>query len=117
MAVKGRVTPGCHPCARCLLLTPIPKHAGNDMLLVMLPLVAVDAAVTTAWGWGCGGGEPGASSLEYAQQSRRMLQQNVHNDILISSVDDKISAQGPFLGDCGAHEKLSEGLSSKSFLP
>lgn len=54
MAVMGRVTPGCHPRARCLLLTAIPEHAGNDMLLVML--AAVDAAVTTAWG--AGGAEP-----------------------------------------------------------
>lgn len=52
MAVMGRVTPGCHPRARCLLLTAIPEHAGNDMLLVML--AAVDAAVTTAWGGGGG---------------------------------------------------------------
>lgn len=51
----GRVTPGCPPRARGLLFTAIPKHAGNDMLLVMLPLVAVDAAVTTTWGRG---GEP-----------------------------------------------------------
>lgn len=89
MAVMGRVTPGCHPRARCLLLTAIPAHAGNDMLLVML--AAVDAAVTTAWG-GVGGG--GASSLEYGQR-RRVLRQNVNNDILFLSVDNNISARGP----------------------